>query len=654
MKKICLILISIVLIFGISGSILYFSNDTGVFQKENNEEKYVESLPKVGSIENLKKMIKKSDNNKYWSNTNGLIFDAVAESAPTVSGDLGFSATTDSVKGESYSETNIQEVGVDEADIVKTDGKNIYQLTNNELVITKAYPADEMEILERITFNDGYSNNKMNLNPLELYVDDEHITVIAQMYGRGYWYTEKDLDKMEHKDLILAIVYDVDSFELLRKVEIEGSYISSRKIDSSIYLVSNKYIYYRDNMDDNEIMPLYRDTIVSDAYNCVSVEDMCYFPNFVDSSCLLIAGFNVESDEKVQISSYLGAGNEIYASKKSLYVTQPIYEKENYITEAVNNLIIRDYYSTRDVKTNIYKFNINDGKTIYKGMGTVPGSLLNQFSMNEDGDYFRIATTEGNTWDETSKNNLYVLDKDMKIVGELEGLAKGERIYSTRFLGDKCYMVTYQYVDPLFVIDLSDNENPRVLGELKIPGYSDYLHPYKENYLIGFGKDTIVKEYKAWDGSVEQTAYEVGLKMSLFDISDFENPKEVHSIKIGDRGSYSELSYNHKALLFDETKNIIAFPASVTKSDGSLSNGIPNYGKTVFTGALVYGLDLEGEGFYLKGKISHEEAENDLYYYSNNNINRILYIDNVMYTTSNSMIKANDINTFKEINKVEL
>ena len=219
-------------------------------------------------------------------------------------------------------------------------------------------------------------------------------------------------------------------------------------------------------------------------------------------------------------------------------------------------------------------------------------------------------------------------------------------------MGDRAYMVTFRKVDPLFVIDMSVPEEPKSLGKLKIPGYSDYLHPYKDNYLIGFGKDTIVEEYEMWDGSIEQTAYENGLKMSLFDISDFENPKEIDSIKIGDRGSYSELSYNHKALLFDEEKNIIAFPATITESKGTYSDGLPKYGETVFSGALIYGLDLD-EGFYEKGRITHSVNENNKYYYGNN-IDRILYIDDTLYTTSDSMIKANDINTFEELNKVEL
>ncbi|MBR4110869.1 MAG: beta-propeller domain-containing protein [Clostridia bacterium] len=657
MKKLVLVLLSCLLVFTIAFSIINFSNNTGTPTIKYDEEK-VTSLPKVGTIENLKELLKEaSKNDRYY--TGGIIFDAVVDDMAVAEGSLAMNgATADAAtgavsKGE-YSETNVQVNGVDEADIVKTDGKNIYQLTNDELIITRAYPANEMKIIERIRFNDGY-NQKYSLYPSELYVDGDYIVVIAQTYGNRWVYAANDdTEKIEYKDMAIAAIYDVNTFELVRKVEIEGNYISSRKIGSAIYLVSNKYMYYRKDMNDDEIMPLYRDTAHAENYRCIDVTEMCYFPGYEDTSCLIVAGFNLNNDNEIQISSYLGSGNEIYASKNSLYVTQAIYERPGFVKQIAEEFLY-DYYAETKTTTNIYKFAIDNGKTEYKGMGTVPGALLNQFSMDENGEYFRIATTTGDTWNDNSKNNLYILNKNMEIVGEIEGLAKGERIYSVRFMGDKCYIVTFKNVDPLFVIDLSDNENPKVLGELKIPGYSDYLHPYKENYLIGFGKDTIVKQYKAWDGSIDETAYEVGLKMALFDISDFENPKELYSVKIGDRGSYSELSNTHKALLFDEEKNIIAFPATVTKSTKIDSDGIPNYGETEFEGALVYGLDLEDEGFYLKARIDHkdENNQNDKYYY-NKQIRRILYIDNVLYTVSNEMVKANDINTFVELNKVEL
>lgn len=198
-------------------------------------------------------------------------------------------------------------------------------------------------------------------------------------------------------------------------------------------------------------------------------------------------------------------------------------------------------------KTVIHKIAVNKGDLEYQTHGEVPGYALNQFSMDEQAGYFRIATTKNRTWSEyiedeeekESYSNLYVLDKDMKIVGSVERLALGERIYSVRFMQDRAYLVTFKQTDPLFVIDLKNPVNPRVLGELKIPGFSNYLHPYDNDYLIGIGKDTKETE---WGG-----VRTLGLKLSLFDVSDVSDPKEVDTYVMGDAGSDSIALNDHKA-----------------------------------------------------------------------------------------------------------
>ena len=191
-------------------------------------------------------------------------------------------------------------------------------------------------------------------------------------------------------------------------------------------------------------------------------------------------------------------------------------------------------------------------------------------------------------------------------------------------------MVTFVQTDPLFVIDLSEPTNPTVLGELKIPGYSKYLHPYDETHLIGFGEDTKLVNYGYGDIVITD-----GIKIALFDVTDPNNPKEMYSEKIGKRGTYSELLNNHKALLFSKEKNIIAFPVSITEE---------NY-KVTFQGAIVYSLTLE-KGFELKGKISNTTSEYERYYKSNN-VQRILYIKDTLYTISQNTIKAVNMNTME-------
>lgn len=314
--------------------------------------------------------------------------------------------------------------------------------------------------------------------------------------------------------------------------------------------------------------------------------------------------------------------------------------------------------------TSVYKFSIQEGSTEYLGKGTVQGRILNQFSMDENNGYFRIATTQ-NKYTENKfemTNNLYILDPAMNMTGKIENIAPGERIYSVRFLGDRGYMVTFKTVDPLFVLDLKNPSEPKILGELKIPGYSNYLHPYDENHIIGFGKEAVEIEEQHWSGQgTVKNAYYLGMKVALFDVSDVNNPKEKFKIEIGDRGTDSELFWNHKALLFSKEKNIMAFPVTVCEIDQAavgkddyLYRKDPRlaYGMPVFQGALVY--NISENGFSLKGMITHQppgkvaDLQRMNQYDYARDISRILYIDDTLYTVSNGYLKANDLNTLQE------
>ena len=244
-------------------------------------------------------------------------------------------------------------------------------------------------------------------------------------------------------------------------------------------------------------------------------------------------------------------------------------------------------------------------------------------------------------------NNVYVLDDKLEIVGKLEAIAPDERIYSTRFIGDRLYLVTFKRVDPLFVIDLSNPENPEILGELKIPGFSDYLHPYDENHIIGVGKET---EGNEWGGvSVK------GVKLALFDVSDVKNPRQIDAYEIGEAGTDSEALRDHKAFLFDKKKNILVIPVTEVKSKPYYDPRLGYYRQSYWQGVYVFSITPE-EGFEVKGKITHNEGEEerDYYYYgSPNAVRRALYMDDVLYTVSAIKIKANDIddidNELKEI-----
>jgi uncharacterized secreted protein with C-terminal beta-propeller domain len=311
----------------------------------------------------------------------------------------------------------------------------------------------------------------------------------------------------------------------------------------------------------------------------------------------------------------------------------------------------------------------------YLAKGQVSGRVLNQFSMDESGGYFRIATTITPPWDgrmmrplvqpseeRPSTSSVYVLDKDLSTVGRLEGLAPGEKIYSARFMGDRLYLVTFKQVDPLFVISLSDPKNPMVLGKLKIPGYSDYLHPYDKNYLIGIGKDvdeSIDADKVHTSGAVYYTAIK-GVKLSLFDVSDVSSPKEVAKYVVGDRGTESYALQDHKAFLFSKAKNLMVLPITLAEIDkGKYPGGVPTSasGDYVFQGAYVFSVSPQS-GFVLRGRVTHA-SEQDLaksgeYFWSQASVQRSLYMDNYLYTVSDQYVKANDLVSLAPLSSVQI
>ncbi len=283
---------------------------------------------------------------------------------------------------------------------------------------------------------------------------------------------------------------------------------------------------------------------------------------------------------------------------------------------------------------------------------------MNQFSMDEWKGYFRIVTTRGQFSREgsTSSNNVYVLDGNLQLTGSLEGLGQGETIHSARFVGDRAYLVTFKKVDPFFVLDLSDPENPEVLGALKIPGYSDYLHPYDANHIIGIGKNTVEANE---EGSF---VWYQGLKIAIFDVSDVANPKEMYKFEIGDRGSDSYALRDHNAFLFDRDRNLLVLPVLLAEltPEQKASGDVPAnaYGKNTFQGAYVYDVSLKN-GLMLKGRITHiddpeELSKNYSYYNSPDAVKRSLYIGDYLYTISDAKVSISRLGDLSEVESIDL
>jgi uncharacterized secreted protein with C-terminal beta-propeller domain len=539
-----------------------------------------------------------------------------------------------------HSSTNTQVVGVDEADIVKTDGKYIYYIAKNKVVIVDAQAPDNLKTVSELKYD--MSKDKY-FTPIELYIADNRLVLIARTSTYAPYYSGMHT---------VAICYDTtDKADIhhMREIEIEGSYVSSRMIGNNVYMISNKFVYSNGESGGIDIRPLYKDTSITYDYAPVSYDRMYYFPGIETTNFLTVASFNVEKNDEADIQTYLSSGSNIYSSTENMYVVSTKFVYREKFEES--NKFIDRIAPIESVTTEIFKFSLQDGATKFIGNGSVPGNILNQFSMDENNNHFRIATTDRDYGlANSSGNNLYVLDENLKPVGALEGLAKGEQIYSVRFMGDRAYVVTFKQVDPLFVIDVSNPSNPSVLGELKIPGFSEYLHPYSENLLIGIGQDA-----ETFNNHYGETTLTVGMKMALFDVTDANNPKELFSTKIGSRGTYSEVLNNHKAFLFSKEKDILSFPITVNELKGNTSAS--SYGELTFQGAIIYGIDLE-KGFVEKGRISHVDiVSTGKKYFSYDYdlaISRIIYIGDTLFTLSDGLIKSVDMNSMEELDNLKI
>jgi len=593
------------------------------------------SMRQFGSVEQLKTYLEdRGESYPVWSLRGGAVFEitpsslsaadaavsaaqaanAASEAKSAASGLSGLGFNLD------YSGTNIQVEGVDEADIVKTDGGYIYIAKGKTVLIVKAYPAEEAQLLTKID---------VGLTVQDLYVAGNKLVVFSYVEPYTVFYDVVMPEYENEKPKTRVEVYDIrdrSSPELERALTIDGLYFNSRLIGDHVYFIVTNPAYID---EDTAVLPTIRE---GKTWCVVEAEDVWY-PNITRGrlSYHTITALNVQDpDAEVTAETFLlDAGTSLYVSLENFYIVSYNWSEGSVIT----------------------KIGIGDGGITFRANGTVPGYVLNQFSMDEHDGYFRIATTSNN-WRRSGGNNVYVLDEALNTVGSLEGLAPGEEIYSARFMGDRCYLVTFKKVDPLFAIDLSDPENPAVLGKLKIPGYSDYLHPYDEDTLIGVGKET--EEAKEGD-----FAWYQGIKISLFDVSDVENPRELAKVEIGDRGSDSPALYDHHAFLFSRARNLLVIPileAQIDEDDFAGVVPLNFYGDFVYQGAYVF--DISRDGIELRGRVTHIDDDSLLrsgyWFDSEYAVERSLYIEDNLYTISQGRMKINDLGTLEEVTTVEL
>ena len=541
----------------------------------------------------------------------------------------------------SHSETNTQEAGVDEADIVKTDGSYLYMLSAGKLVIVDSWPVSTLHVESRSAVEGA---------GLAMYLYGDRVTVLSQIAsappkddgGSGsttsgsFWPNPRPREKPKVKVTVFDVT-DRSAPALVEETYLDGGLLESRAIDGRVFVIVRNTVLlpepllrydaarqadvYESEADYEqrlsalpleELLPGYATNVAGSGGTATVTGSLlggagAYILDRPERSDLLsIVAFDVTDNVggPDSTTSALGTGAEVYASADSLYVVSQAH------AEYAGGWWCQP-------TTFIHKFDLTAEGVPLVATGSVAGGVVDQFSMDEEGGYFRIATTEaGSGGPQGYTNNIFVLKQNgdsLDVAGSLTGLAVGERIYSVRFLADRAYMVTFKKVDPLFVLDFSDPVHPTVAGELKVPGFSTYLHPLDDGHLIGFGRDANVA-----DGA--SSGLYAGLQASLFDVSDPANPVLVDREVLGQglRGDNSEALFDHRAFSYFAEEGVMAVPVSDGRGQARAA-------------LRVFKVDPE-KGFTLLGEIQHDTA-----------VRRSFQIGDYLFSISSDTIKANDI-----------
>lgn len=477
----------------------------------------------------------------------------------------GDTSASDEDSGNNFSSTNIQELGVDEGDIIKTDGVNIYILNDQQLHIVSAAGTDSKvlsvtQIGESWSEADEDSSEGREKWASELYVQGDRLAVISSY---STWSERKDASGWDYdsSERTVVDIYDISdptAPKHIAEAGQDGYPLTSRLTNDRLYLLSSYHVYGAEEDDPATYIPrLYE----GENAVLISAEDILLLPEN-GNAYTIVTAYDLTSGEAAGNQTVLGGSGTVYMNRDNLYLACAEYvtEESAPYTESI--------YAVRDCKnttcTNIIRFDVTDGVSI-TATGSVPGYLVDQFAMDEYEGHLRVVTTVNETsyrvfedkdkgfvnyeWEEDrSGNSLYILNDALQVTGSVEELAPDEQVYSVRFDGEIGYFVTFRQVDPLFCADLSDPTAPVILSELKIPGFSEYLHVYSDTLLFGFGMDA--DEETGWTGM---------MKLSMFDTTDPTNVTERDTLLL--EYGWSEALYDHNAMLIDTEKNIIGFPA---------------------------------------------------------------------------------------------
>ena len=575
-----------------------------------------------------------------------------------------------------FSTTNVQVEGIDEADIIKTDGAYLYLLSGDSLVISSKGPENARILSETVLAG----------RPQSIFLDNNKLVVFSQTSKEEmHWPEYSIIPQPIRRSTTTVFFFDISNPERPEKTDelvITGNYEQARLKDGTIYLIARESPSWWGPTPMPIIM--HNDVAITPRIGHIGVYEDRY-------DYTTIARFSTAGENLLAESYLTGRQNTIYMSHDALYIAHRkslpwrSQQREQFFDVVVPTLpqelqrtirsiqreglsdddqwgsisqALSDYMNALSEqererlyerieealfeheqqvarersKTIIHKFSLDTLEHL--AQQEINGYLLNQFSLDEHDGYLRVATTI-QAWTRQGReqdNNVYVLDDRLRLVGSLEGLAPDERIFSTRFIGERLYMVTFEEIDPFFVIDLADPYNPSVLGELKIPGWSDYLHPYDEHHIIGLGRQTTFSQSRGVQ--IE------GIKLSLFNVEDVHNPREVATYEIGGRGSHSEALHDHRAFLFSKERELLVIP--VTEMD--------NW-RSTWEGAYVFSTSTQG--FEREARIPHRATGED-WWSRTHSVRRALYIDDSLYTMSNQLLRVHSLQDFDEQSTIEL
>jgi hypothetical protein len=611
--------------------------------------------------------------------------------------DKGDSGSGDDSASE-YSTTNTQVAGVDEADFLKNDGTYIYIVGDTDFQIIRAWPAETAARVSSTPVEGTPEKLYAHGDRAVIYSSLGSMYGSSQDYFTGDYYAPEectygyDCEFTGNGQLLKMTVLDITDKtqpRLIREITFSGAYLNSRRVDDTVYTVVTfpeqtipgirlwpealeEYQWYcnRDDIPftDEEVtaffeaqkeenariidetsvtgfLPGIKDTryIGGEAVTEEGLLEGC--KNFYASqtgdggSFLSLVSFKPADQGELFATTIFGKPGAVYANQDALYVAVRHYQYD------MDRWFFDDPGDGESGEaTTLHKFTLDPdaNRTAYAGSGVVKGRILNQFAMDEEDGYLRIATTTGHVPDPAVHSTLSVVADnggELGVVGQIDNIAPTEDIRSVRFDGNVGFIVTFKKTDPLFVIDLGDPANPSIEGELKIPGYSTYMHLMDDTHILSIGYDADDQGDFAWFQ---------GIQLQIMDVSDLENPTLDHREVIGTRGSTSEAATNHLAFNYFAPKDLLALPMTICEE----SAGGGNYGqKMTFSGLLVYRVTASG-GFQALGGIPHQPVEDDFseesacyswWTDSNSLVKRSIIMDDYVYSIDPHQINISNI-----------